>query len=124
MYLYLLELALKVHKFYSFDKKSGGPLNFHVRVQGFDVTGHHDSHDQQTVQSQQDHHDEQDHHSDHDNETPQAAGHRHGFHVHTSGDLSDGCNSAGPHFNPKGVSHGGPHSLVRYVYAYSVNANV
>ncbi|KAI0770475.1 superoxide dismutase [Fomes fomentarius] len=32
----------------------------------------------------------------------------HGFHIHASGDLSNGCLSAGPHFNPFEVTHGSP----------------
>ncbi|KAH9846363.1 superoxide dismutase [Lenzites betulinus] len=31
-----------------------------------------------------------------------------GFHIHASGDLSNGCTSAGPHFNPFSRTHGAP----------------
>ncbi|KAF5315104.1 hypothetical protein D9619_007372 [Psilocybe cf. subviscida] len=38
-----------------------------------------------------------------------------GFHIHASGDLSNGCLSAGPHFNPEGSTHGASNSVVRHV---------
>lgn len=34
----------------------------------------------------------------------------HAMHVHQWGDLRNGCTSAGPHWNPDGAVHGGPHS--------------
>ncbi len=39
----------------------------------------------------------------------------HGFHIHTFGDLSNGCDSAGPHFNPTQQDHGSLTSVVRHV---------
>ncbi|KAF8158101.1 superoxide dismutase [Crassisporium funariophilum] len=38
-----------------------------------------------------------------------------GFHVHQSGDLSGGCLSAGPHFNPFGKTHGAPADSNRHI---------
>ena len=34
----------------------------------------------------------------------------HGFHIHQTGDLRQGCKSLCSHFNPFGTSHGNPHS--------------
>ena len=38
----------------------------------------------------------------------------HGFHVHTKGDLRDGCASACSHYNPTGATHGGPRGAHRH----------
>ncbi|XP_057380745.1 uncharacterized protein LOC130703153 [Daphnia carinata] len=36
---------------------------------------------------------------------------KHGFHVHQFGDIfSNGCDSTGPHFNPRKALHGAPHA--------------
>ena len=42
-------------------------------------------------------------------------GQKHGFHIHQYGDLSNGCLTAGPHFNPHKNTHAGPSDEVRHV---------
>ena len=40
---------------------------------------------------------------------------QHGFHIHEKGDCSaPDASSAGPHFNPTGMKHGGPNDAIRH----------
>ena len=38
----------------------------------------------------------------------------HGFHIHESGDLTEGCITLCAHYNPDGTQHGGPRSKQRH----------
>lgn len=42
-------------------------------------------------------------------------GNKHGFHIHQYGNLLKGCATAGPHYNPFKMTHGGPLKEVRHV---------
>lgn len=39
----------------------------------------------------------------------------HGFHIHTTGDLREGCESLCAHYNPHNTNHGGRNSKERHV---------
>ncbi|ENN73487.1 hypothetical protein YQE_09912, partial [Dendroctonus ponderosae] len=40
---------------------------------------------------------------------------KHGLHIHQAGDLREGCEKLGGHFNPYLIHHGGPRSSVRHI---------
>lgn len=82
------ELQQPVHGLISlWQQKGGRDLNVHVHVMGLKVND-----------SARDH-----------------RAFMHGMHVHQLGNLSDSCQSTGPHFNPTNTTHGDRRSTVRHV---------
>uniref|UniRef100_Q5GR13 Superoxide dismutase [Cu-Zn] n=1 Tax=Megathura crenulata TaxID=55429 RepID=Q5GR13_MEGCR len=80
------------------------PLEVLLHLKGFDVpAGDHDHSGHAAHMGHT-------HHTDHTGH----AGHVHGFHVHEFGDMSNGCNSFGGHYNPDKVDHSGHESDTRH----------
>jgi Cu-Zn family superoxide dismutase len=40
---------------------------------------------------------------------------KHGIHIHEKSDFTNGCTTAGPHYNPMSVAHGGRGATPRHI---------
>lgn len=83
-----------------------GPLMVHAKLSGFKVKDHVRNTRESLIVPIE---------TPLDDNVVQKVNYERGFHVHVNGELSQGCESTGSHYNPTQSLHGGPLDSVRHV---------